>query len=156
MSIWWGESSLSPFPPSSAATSWATLLKSKILCRQHMFPFESSTNGSAVLSNTIGPIINGIQRSFSPETIQTDFQKLSLTKISSTVCVHMCLCQWPASTIFSCPEQLNRTPCLSGTTNNQSLHNTTEWPQRLVTFETFDQSNEKTWPDQKRSTYLPS
>ena len=26
----------------------------------------------------------------------------------------------------------------SVTTNNQSLHNTTEWPQRLVTFETFD------------------
>ena len=32
-----------------------------------------------------------------------------------------------------------------GTTNNQSLHNTTEWPQRLVTFETFDQRDEKTW-----------
>ena len=32
--------------------------------------------------------------------------------------------------LFSCPEQLNRTPCplvgLSVTTNNQSLHNTTE------------------------------
>ena len=41
--------------------------------------------------------------------------------------------------VFSCPEQLNRTPCLSGTTSNQSLHNTTEWPQRLVTPETFDQ-----------------
>ena len=55
--------------------------------------------------------------------------------------------------VFSCPEQLNRRPCLSvclsGTTNNQSLHNTTEWPQRLVTFETFDQRDEKTWPDQK-------
>ena len=32
----------------------------------------------------------------------------------------------------------------SDQTNNQSLHNTTEWPQRLVTFETFDQSDEKT------------
>ena len=34
-------------------------------------------------------------------------------------------------------------PCLVGpsvTTNNQSLHNTTEWPLRLVTFETFDQT----------------
>ena len=56
--------------------------------------------------------------------------------------------------IFSCPEQLNRRPCLSlawsVTTNNQSLHNTTEWPQRLVTFETFVQSDEKTWHDQKK------
>ena len=54
---------------------------------------------------------------------------------------------------------------LSGTTNNQSLHNTTEWPLRLVTFETFDRSDEKTWPDQKYlhtypltylTTYLPT
>ena len=31
------------------------------------------------------------------------------------------------------------------------LKNTpTEWPQRLVTFETFDQSDEGTWPDQKK------
>ena len=33
--------------------------------------------------------------------------------------------------LFSCPEQLNRWPCplvgTSDTTNNQSLHNTTEW-----------------------------
>ena len=34
--------------------------------------------------------------------------------------------------LFSCPEQLNRwpcplVPCWSDTTNNQSLHNTTEW-----------------------------
>ena len=28
---------------------------------------------------------------------------------------------------------------------------TTEWPQRLVTFETFDQSYEETWPDQKKT-----
>ena len=42
---------------------------------------------------------------------------------------------------------------LSDSTNNQSLHNTTEWPQRLVTFELFDQSDEETRPDQK--TYLP-
>ena len=33
------------------------------------------------------------------------------------------LCCW---IVFRSPEQLNRTPCLSGTTNNQSLHNTTE------------------------------
>ena len=50
--------------------------------------------------------------------------------------------------------QLNRTHCplvgWSGTTNNQSLHNTTEWPQTLVTFETFVQSDEKTWHDQKK------
>ena len=31
--------------------------------------------------------------------------------------------------------------CPSGTTNNQSLHNTTERPRRLVTFETFDQKD---------------
>ena len=31
----------------------------------------------------------------------------------------------------------------SDQTNNQSLHNTTEWPQRLVTFETFDQSERR-------------
>ena len=43
-----------------------------------------------------------------------------------------------------------------GTTNinNQSLHNTAEWPQRLVTFETFDQSDEGTWPDQKKKETL--
>ena len=29
-----------------------------------------------------------------------------------------------------------------------------EQSQRLVTFETFDQSDEKTWPDPKRPTYL--
>ena len=36
-----------------------------------------------------------------------------------------------ARMVFSCPQQLNRWPCLSlgrsVTTNNQSLHNTTEW-----------------------------
>ena len=26
----------------------------------------------------------------------------------------------------------------------------TEWPERLVTFETFDQSDEGTWPDQQK------
>ena len=62
---------------------------------------------------------------------------------------------------FSCPQQLNRTPCpslaWSDQTNSQSLHNTTEWPQRLVTFETFDRSDEKTWPDQKYlPTYIPN
>ena len=38
----------------------------------------------------------------------------------------------------------------SSNTNNQSLHNTTEWPQRLVTFETFDKSDEETWPDPQK------
>ena len=27
---------------------------------------------------------------------------------------------------------------------------TTEWPETLVTFETFDQSDEETWPDQQK------
>ena len=33
-----------------------------------------------------------------------------------------------------------------------------EWLYRLVTFETFDQSDEETWPDQKMylPTYLPT
>ena len=53
-------------------------------------------------------------------------------------------------------EQLNRTPCLSGTTNNQSLHNTTEWPQRLMTFETFDQRDEKTLLPTYKPTHLPT
>ena len=44
-----------------------------------------------------------------------------------------CCWEWLESIIlFSCPEQLNMWPCpllcLSVTTNNQSLHNTTEWP----------------------------
>ena len=55
---------------------------------------------------------------------------------------------------FSCLEQLNQWPYLllawSGTTNNQSVQNTTEWPWRLVTFETCDQSDEGTWPDQQK------
>ena len=38
---------------------------------------------------------------------------------------------------------------LSVTTNNQSLHNTTEWPQRLVTFETLDKSDDETRSDKK-------
>ena len=33
--------------------------------------------------------------------------------------------------------------------------NITEWPLRLVTSETFDQSDGETWPDQKIPTYLP-
>ena len=28
-----------------------------------------------------------------------------------------------------------------------------EWPKRPVTFETFDQSDEETWPDQKKTSY---
>ena len=51
---------------------------------------------------------------------------------------------------------VEKKPSELGTTNNQRVHNTTEWPKRLVTFETFDQSDEETWPDQKRSTYLPA
>ena len=62
--------------------------------------------------------------------------------------------------IFSCPEQLNRWPNHSLTDwLTQSLshwryfyfwhtQNTTEWPKRLVTFETFFKSDEETWPDQ--------
>ena len=59
---------------------------------------------------------------------------------------------------FSCQEQLNRWPCSSlgwsvcHQTNNQSLHNTTKWPQRLVTFETFDQGWDEGWQD--ITTYL--
>ena len=69
--------------------------------------------------------------------------------------------------IFSCPEQLNMWPCPlvpsrdslgpSDQTNNQSLPNTTEWSMRLVTFETFDQSDEETWPDKKElPTFIPT
>ena len=32
----------------------------------------------------------------------------------------------------------------------------TEWSHTLVTFGTLDQSDEETWPDQERSTYLPA
>ena len=63
--------------------------------------------------------------------------------------------------------QLNMWQCqslaLAGTTDNQTFHNNTEWSHlwhleytfkerslRLVTFETFDQSDEKTWPDQQK------
>ena len=60
--------------------------------------------------------------------------------------------------LVSCPEQLNRWPCplvhWSDWTNNQSLHKPTEWSHTLVTFGTFDQTDEETWPDQNRSTYL--
>ena len=31
-------------------------------------------------------------------------------------------------------------------------HNALEHPQRLVTFETFDQSDEETWPDQRKDS----
>ena len=58
----------------------------------------------------------------------------------------------PFYVIFSCPQQLNRWPCHSLT--DWVIHSLTftfeitERPQRLVTFETFDQSDEETWPDQ--------
>ena len=46
--------------------------------------------------------------------------------------IRVCWYFWYYIIIFSCPEQLNRTHCpslgLSVTTNNQSLHNITEWP----------------------------
>ena len=66
--------------------------------------------------------------------------------------------------IFSCPEQLNRWPCplvrwlvpLTPLTIRAFTTLQTEWTWRLVSFETFDQSDEETWPDQKRSTYLPT
>ena len=45
---------------------------------------------------------------------------------------------------------------LSDRTNNQSLHKPTEWSHTLLTFGTFDQSDEEAWPDQKRPTYLPT
>ena len=52
---------------------------------------------------------------------------------------------------FSCPEQLNRWPCQSLTdwlTHSITFtFDITERPQRLVTFETFDQSDEETSPD---------
>ena len=46
-------------------------------------------------------------------------------------------------------------PCLLGrlgTTNNHSLLNNTEWPQRLATFESFDQSHQETWHDPPKMT----
>ena len=51
--------------------------------------------------------------------------------------------------VTASPHITTSVPC-SVTTNNHSLHNTKDWPQRLVTFETFDQSDEETWPDQKK------
>ena len=62
------------------------------------------------------------------------------------------------SAVFSCPEQLNRWPCHWVSEWVTFDFDITEWPQRLVTFETFDQSDEETWPDQKiyLPTYLPT
>ena len=39
--------------------------------------------------------------------------------------------------LFSCPEQLNRWPCHSLTHSVTFGFDITEWPQRLVTFQTF-------------------
>ena len=52
--------------------------------------------------------------------------------------------------IFSCPQQLNRWPChwLTNWLSHFYFCDITEWPKRLVTFETFDQSDEETWPVQ--------
>ena len=53
---------------------------------------------------------------------------------------------------FSCPDeslrQLYTYPCHYIQGPFTFWH--TEWPQSLVTFETFDQSDEETWPDQKK------
>ena len=50
---------------------------------------------------------------------------------------------------FSCPQQLKRWPChwLTNWLSHFYFFDITEWPKRLVTFETFDQSDEETWPD---------
>ena len=63
---------------------------------------------------------------------------------------------------FSCPEQLNRRPCpllgplvcLTELTIRPFRSLQREWSHTRVTFGTFDQSDEETWHDQKRSTYL--
>ena len=101
------------------------------------------------------------------------FVQMSISDVSCGVFVSSILryftsgrdCWWRQSSnwtisihceLFSCPEQLNRWPCHSVT------HWLTdwlrvfywltykEWPMRLLTFETFDQSDEETWPDQEK------
>ena len=53
--------------------------------------------------------------------------------------------------------QLNRWPChslthsLSEWVRHLLKNTTTEWPQRLVTLKTFNQRDEETWPDQKKT-----
>ena len=56
--------------------------------------------------------------------------------------------------LFSCPADSSIgdlvTHSLTHSLSDLFKNTPTEWPQRLVTFETFDQSDEGTWPDQKK------
>ena len=63
----------------------------------------------------------------------------------------------PPQCFYSCPEQLNRTPCLSlGPLPLTIRVFTTLQSEEPWDFETFYQSDEKTWLDQKIPTYLPT
>ena len=85
-------------------------------------------------------------------------------------CYHGCLCSSPAIHrnpdigfcytknlgiyIFSCPDRVWDSSIPTPVTTDRQGGFTfwhTEWPQSLVTFETFDQSDEETWPDQKKA-----
>ena len=52
---------------------------------------------------------------------------------------------------FSCPADSSIGDLVTDSLSEPPFENTTpEWPQRLVTLETFDQGDEGTWPDQKK------
>ena len=71
--------------------------------------------------------------------------KLLLAKSKNWSC---CLTKWPFPLVGT-------NMVTSDRTNHQTLHNTTQWPQRrLMTFDTFDQSDQKIWPDPKKPNYL--
>jgi len=60
----------------------------------------------------------------------------------------------PKISLFSCPADSSIgdlvTHWLTEWVRDLFKNTTTEWPQRRVTFETFDQSDEETWPEQKK------
>ena len=68
--------------------------------------------------------------------------------LAQTGALYVIVSYYTIPKFFSCPQQLNRWPCHWLTDWLTFTFDITEWPERLVTFETFDQSDEETWPDQ--------
>ena len=81
-----------------------------------------------------------------------NFKPLYLSIRHSTYLLFVFLPLW--MNFFSCPEQLNRWPCHSLTHSLTDSLSDFWFSQYRVTLETFDQSDEETWPDQK--IYLPT
>ena len=91
-------------------------------------------------------------------TSQADEQNLNILWACHIVVTNLKISNFTAVTflvaLFSCPADSSIgdlvTHSLSEWVSDLFKNTTNERPQRLVSFETFDQSDEKTWPDPKK------